>query len=142
MTLLGSDSHTPTAGGMGMVAIGAGGLDVAVAMAGGPFYITCPKVVGVKLTGRLPDWVAAKDVILKLLGILTTKGNVGWAVEYFGPAVATLDGAAAGDDNEYGGGAGCDDEHISQRRADAEVSCRAETGEGLSADECGRGGDI
>ena len=89
-TLLGSDSHTPTAGGMGMVAIGAGGLDVAVAMAGGPFYITCPKVVGVKLTGRLPDWVAAKDVILKLLSILTTKGNVGWAVEYFGPAVSTL----------------------------------------------------
>jgi aconitate hydratase len=89
-TLLGSDSHTPTAGGMGMVAIGAGGLDVAVAMSGGPFYITCPKVVGVKLTGRLPDWVAAKDVILKLLSMLTTKGNVGWAVEYFGPAMPTL----------------------------------------------------
>ena len=89
-TLLGSDSHTPTAGGMGMIAIGAGGLDVAVAMAGGPFYITCPKVLGVKLTGQLAEWVAAKDVILKLLGALTTKGNVGWAVEYFGPAVATL----------------------------------------------------
>ncbi len=90
VTLLGSDSHTPTAGGMGTLAMGAGGLDVAVAMAGGPFYIICPKVVGVKLTGKLPDWVAAKDVILKLLGILTTKGNVGWAVEYFGPAVKTL----------------------------------------------------
>jgi aconitate hydratase len=89
-TLLGSDSHTPTAGGMGMLAIGAGGLDVAVAMAGGPFYITCPKVCGVKLTGKLPDWVAAKDIILKLLSILTTKGNVGWAVEYFGPAVTML----------------------------------------------------
>jgi aconitate hydratase len=89
-TLLGSDSHTPTAGGMGMVAMGAGGLDVAVAMAGGPFYMTCPKVLGVKLAGKLPDWVAAKDVILKLLGILTTKGNVGWAIEYFGPAVGTL----------------------------------------------------
>jgi aconitate hydratase len=89
-TLLGSDSHTPTASGMGMIAIGAGGLDVAVAMAGGPFYITCPKVLGVKLIGQLPGWVAAKDVILKLLGILTTKGNVGWAMEYFGPAAATL----------------------------------------------------
>jgi len=89
-TLLGSDSHTPTAGGMGMIAIGAGGLDVAAAMAGGPFYLTCPKVVGVKLTGQLPDWVAAKDVILKLLSILTTKGNVGWVVEYFGEGVSKL----------------------------------------------------
>ncbi|TKJ36015.1 MAG: aconitate hydratase [Planctomycetes bacterium B3_Pla] len=82
-TLLGSDSHTPTGGGIGMLAIGAGGLDVAVAMAGGPFYLKCPKVLGVKLTGKLNDWVAAKDVILKLLSILTTKGNVGWVVEYF-----------------------------------------------------------
>jgi aconitate hydratase len=89
-TLLGSDSHTPTAGGIGTIAIGAGGLDVAVAMGGGPFYLTCPKIVGVKLTGKLPDWVAAKDVILKLLSILTTKGNVGWGVEYFGPGVASL----------------------------------------------------
>ena len=89
-TLLGSDSHTPTAGGIGAIAIGAGGLDVAVAMGGGPFYLACPKVAGVKLTGQLPDWVAAKDVILKLLSILTTKGNVGWGVEYFGPGVATL----------------------------------------------------
>ncbi len=89
-TLLGSDSHTPTAGGIGMVAIGAGGLDVAVAMAAGPFYLRCPKVMGVKLTGRLNDWVAAKDVILRLLGELSTKGNVGWAVEYFGEGVSTL----------------------------------------------------
>jgi aconitate hydratase len=89
-TLLGSDSHTPTAGGIGMLAIGAGGLDVAVAMAGGPFYLICPKVLGVKLTGQLGDWVAAKDVILKLLSILTTKGNVSWAVEYFGEAISTL----------------------------------------------------
>lgn len=89
-TLLGSDSHTPTGGGIGMVAIGAGGLDVAVAMAGGPFYLTCPKVLGVKLTGRLNDWVAAKDVILKLLSILSTKGNVGWVVEYFGPGAESL----------------------------------------------------
>ena len=89
-TLLGSDSHTPTCGGIGMLAIGAGGLDVAVAMAGGAFYLTCPKVLGVKLVGGLKNWVAAKDVILKLLGILTTKGNVDWVVEYFGPGVSKL----------------------------------------------------
>lgn len=89
-TLLGSDSHTPTGGGIGMLAIGAGGLDVAVAMAGGPFYLKCPKVAGVKLTGQLRDWVAAKDVILKLLSILSTKGNVGWIVEYFGDGVEKL----------------------------------------------------
>ena len=89
-TLLGSDSHTPTGGGLGMLAIGAGGLDVAVAMGGGPFYLQCPKVLGVKLTGKLSDWVAAKDVILKLLSELTTKGNVGWAVEYFGSGVRGL----------------------------------------------------
>lgn len=89
-SLLGSDSHTPTNGGIGMLAIGAGGLDVAVAMAGGLFYLTCPKVLGVKLTGKLSDWVAAKDVILKLLSILTTKGNVGWVVEYFGNGVKNL----------------------------------------------------
>ena len=89
-TLLGSDSHTPTAGAIAMLAIGAGGLDVAVAMMGGVFYLNCPKVLGVKLTGRLPDWVAAKDVILKLLGQLSTKGNVGWAVEYFGEGASVL----------------------------------------------------
>jgi aconitate hydratase len=89
-TLLGSDSHTPTGGGIGMLAIGAGGLDVAVAMGGGPFYLQCPKVLGVKLTGQLGDWVAAKDIILRLLGELTTKGNVGWAVEYFGPGAKSL----------------------------------------------------
>ena len=89
-TLLGSDSHTPTGGGIGMLAIGAGGLDVAVAMGGGAFYLACPKVIGVKLTGKLPAWVASKDIILKLLSMLTTKGNVGCVVEYFGLGVATL----------------------------------------------------
>ena len=89
-TMLGSDSHTPTGGGIGMMAIGAGGLDVAVAMAGGPFYMTYPKVVKVNLTGKLQPWVAAKDVILKLLEILTTKGNVGTIVEYGGDGVETL----------------------------------------------------
>ncbi|MDD3885284.1 MAG: aconitate hydratase [Victivallaceae bacterium] len=90
MTLIGSDSHTPTGGGIGMMAIGAGGLDVALAMAGQPFHIPYPKVVGVKLTGELQPWCAAKDVILTLLSILTTKGNVGSVVEYFGDGVATL----------------------------------------------------
>ena len=89
-TLLGSDSHTPTNGGIGMMAIGAGGLDVALAMAGKPFHIPYPKVIGVKLTGKLSPWCAAKDVILKLLSILTTKGNVGSIVEYFGPGVESL----------------------------------------------------
>ncbi|HUS72597.1 MAG TPA: aconitate hydratase [Sedimentisphaerales bacterium] len=89
-TLLGSDSHTPTCGALAMLAIGAGGLDVAAAMAGGPFYLTCPKVLGVKLTGKLKEWVAAKDVILKLMSILTTKGNAGWAVEYFGEGASEL----------------------------------------------------
>ena len=89
-TLLGSDSHTPTGGGIGMMAIGAGGLDVALAMAGEPFRLIYPKVVGVKLTGSLQPWVAAKDVILALLEIMTTKGNVGSIVEYFGAGVDTL----------------------------------------------------
>ena len=89
-TLLGSDSHTPTNGGIGMIAIGAGGLDVAMAMAGVPFKIKVPKVIGVRLSGKLSPWVSAKDVILHILSILTTKGNVGTAVEYFGSGVATL----------------------------------------------------
>ncbi|MCD6364422.1 MAG: aconitate hydratase, partial [Planctomycetes bacterium] len=89
-TLIGSDSHTPTAGGMGMLAMGAGGLDVAVAMGGGAFYIASPRVIGVELRGSLGDWVAAKDIILRLLSILTTRGNVGCCVEYFGEGVAAL----------------------------------------------------
>jgi aconitate hydratase len=89
-TLLGSDSHTPTGGGIGMLAIGAGGLDVAVAMGGGPFYMTCPKVVKVNLTGKLGTWVSAKDVILALLEIMTTKGNVGTVIEYGGGGAASL----------------------------------------------------
>jgi aconitate hydratase len=89
-TLLGSDSHTPTAGGMGMLAMGAGGLDVAVAMGGGAFYLACPKVVGVKLTGKLQPWSTAKDIILEVLRLLTVKGGVGKVVEYYGPGVAML----------------------------------------------------
>jgi aconitate hydratase len=89
-TQLGSDSHTPTTGGIGALSIGAGGLDVAVAMGGGPFYLAAPKVIGIKLTGKLPEWVSAKDVILQVLSILTTGGNVGSVAEYFGPGVPTL----------------------------------------------------
>ena len=90
-TLLGSDSHTPTGGGIGQLAIGAGGIDIAVAMAGGAFHIPTPKVRGIKLAGRLKSGVSAKDVILKVLSKFGTKGNVGWIFEYFGPGVATLD---------------------------------------------------
>ena len=89
-TLLGSDSHTPTGGGIGMIAIGAGGLDVACAMAGRPFRLAYPRIIGVELRNSLKEWCAAKDVILKLLSILTTKGNVGCVVEYFGDGVGTL----------------------------------------------------
>ncbi|MEW5914668.1 MAG: aconitate hydratase [Thermodesulfobacteriota bacterium] len=90
-TLLGSDSHTPHGGGLGMLAMGAGGLDVAAAMAGQPFYLPCPRILGVRLTGALPPWVGAKDVILELLRRLTVKGGVGYILEYFGPGVAGLD---------------------------------------------------
>jgi aconitate hydratase len=89
-TLLGSDSHTPTAGGLGMLAIGAGGLDVAVAMGGGPFYLTMPLVVRVELRGRLRDWVTAKDVILEVLRRLTVKGGVGKVLEYTGEGAQSL----------------------------------------------------
>ena len=89
-TLIGSDSHTPTGGGLGMIAIGAGGLDIAVAMGGGAYYITYPKIVKVNLTGKLQPWVAAKDVILKVLQIMTVKGGVGKIIEYTGEGVKTL----------------------------------------------------
>ena len=89
-TLIGSDSHTPTGGGIGMLAMGAGGLDVAVAMGGGAYYITMPKMVRVNLTGKLQPWVAAKDIILKVLQIMSVKGGVGKIVEYGGEGVKTL----------------------------------------------------
>ncbi|HEX2944784.1 MAG TPA: aconitate hydratase [Clostridia bacterium] len=90
MTLLGSDSHTPTGGGIGMLAIGAGGLDVAVAMGGGPYYMTMPKVCRVTLKGKLKPWVSAKDIILEVLRLLTVKGGVGKVIEYAGDGVASL----------------------------------------------------
>ena len=89
-TLIGSDSHTPTCGGMGMLAMGAGGLDVAVAMGGGTYYIPMPKMVRVNLLGKLPAWSAAKDIILEVLRLMTVKGGVGKIVEYAGEGVKTL----------------------------------------------------
>ncbi len=89
-TLIGSDSHTPTGGGLGMIAIGAGGLDVAVAMGGGAYYITYPKIVKVNLTGALSSWCSAKDVILEVLKRLSVKGGVGKVIEYCGEGVKTL----------------------------------------------------
>lgn len=89
-TLIGSDSHTPTGGGIGMIAIGAGGLDVAVAMGGGAYYITYPKMVKVNLTGKLSPWVSAKDVILEVLRRMSVKGGVGKVIEYCGEGVKTL----------------------------------------------------
>lgn len=89
-TLIGSDSHTPTGGGIGMIAIGAGGLDVAVAMGGGAYYITYPKIVKVNLTGKLSPWVSAKDVILEVLKRMSVKGGVGKVIEYCGEGVKTL----------------------------------------------------
>jgi len=89
-TLIGSDSHTPTCGALGMIAIGAGGLDVALAMAGEPFYLVCPGVVKINLQGQLKPWVSAKDIILQVLDIFTTKGNVGTVIEYGGEGAALL----------------------------------------------------
>ncbi len=89
-TLLGSDSHTPTCGGIGMLAIGAGGLDVAVAMGGGAYYLTMPKMVRIELAGQLQPWVSAKDIILEVLRLLTVKGGVGKIIEYTGPGLASL----------------------------------------------------
>jgi len=89
-TLLGSDSHTPTQGGLGMIAIGAGGLDVALAMAGQPFHLECPKVVNVRLEGKLQPWISGKDIILEVLRRLTVKGGVGKVIEYSGPALKFL----------------------------------------------------
>jgi len=90
MTLLGSDSHTPTGGGIGMLAIGAGGLDVAVAMGGGPYYMMMPKVCRVTLKGKLKPWVTAKDIILEVLRLLTVKGGVGKVIEYAGEGISSL----------------------------------------------------
>ncbi|MCQ2386247.1 MAG: aconitase family protein, partial [Clostridia bacterium] len=89
-TLIGSDSHTPTGGGIGMLAFGAGGLDVAVAMGGGAYYITMPKMLKVNLTGKLSPFVTAKDVSLEILRLLSVKGGVGYVIEWGGEGIKTL----------------------------------------------------
>ncbi len=89
-TLIGSDSHTPTCGALGMIAIGAGGLDVSQALAGNPFYLVCPNVVKINLKGKIKPWVSSKDIILQVLEILTTRGNVGTVIEYGGSGTALL----------------------------------------------------
>ena len=91
VTLLGTDSHTPTCGGMGTLSLGAGGLDIAIAMAGSPYYFKMPKVRGIYLEGQLSRGVSAKDIIMKLLSYLSVKGGIGWALEYYGPGVVSLD---------------------------------------------------
>jgi len=88
--VIGTDSHTPNAGGLGMIAVGVGGADAVDVMAGIPWELKCPKVIGVKLTGELPAWSSAKDIILKVAGVLTVKGGTGAVVEYFGPGVESL----------------------------------------------------
>ncbi len=89
-TMVGSDSHTPAAGSIGMLAIGTGGLDVAAAIAGQPYFVKMPQVMGVKLTGNLPDWVSAKDVILEMLRRYDVKGGVGKVIEYYGEGLKNL----------------------------------------------------
>mgnify|MGYP003149164905 FL=1 len=89
-TMVGSDSHTPAAGSLGMLAIGTGGLDVASAIAGQPYFVKMPEVMGVKLTGNLPDWVSAKDVILEMLRRYDVKGGVGKVIEYYGDGLKNL----------------------------------------------------
>src|ERR1700738_118133 len=88
--MIGTDSHTPNSGGLGMVAVGVGGADAVDVMAGQPWEIKCPKVIGVKLTGAMKDWTSPKDVILKVAGILTVKGGTGAIVEYHGPGVESI----------------------------------------------------
>ena len=120
-TMLGSDSHTPTAGGAGMLAFGAGGLDVALALAGQPFYLIMPEIIGVRLTGRFPAWVSAKDVILELLRRLTVKGGRGKILEFFGPALRCSQRAGARRHHQHGGGAGGHHLHLPGRRPDPAV---------------------
>ncbi len=112
--MIGADSHTPAAAGLSMLAIGAGGLDVALAMAGRPYYLPCPKVLGVKLIGTLPDWVSAKDIILEMLRRYGVKGCLGMVVEYYGPGVATLVGRGSGRHRQYGNRTGCDQLDLSR----------------------------
>ena len=119
-TLIGSDSHTPTGGGLGMLAFGAGGMDVAVAMGGGAYYITMPKMLKVNLRGRLRPFVTAKDVSLEILRLLSVKGGVGYIIEWGGEGIKTLS-VPERDDYQYGNGAGRHNFDFPFRRSDAGV---------------------
>ncbi len=125
-TLLGSDSHTPTNGGLGMLAIGAGGLDVAVAMGGGPFYLKMPEILNVRLKGKLRPFVTAKDIIIEVLRRLTVKGGVGKIIEYSGTGVAELIGPGKSDHHQYGRGTGRDNLPLPHRRPHQAISETAE----------------
>ncbi len=141
LTLLGADSHTPAAAGLSMLAMGAGGLDVALAMAGRPYYLPCPQVLGVRLTGKLSDWVSAKDVILEMLRRYDVKGCVGMVVEYYGPGVATLsveDRAAIGNMGTELGATSSLFPSDEQTRAYLAAQGREESWQPLSADEGAR----
>ena len=136
-TLIGSDSHTPTCGALGMIAIGAGGLDVALAMAGEPFYLTCPSVVKINLQGSLQPWVSAKDVILKVLEMFSTKGNVGTIFEYGGEGISVAQRSGARHHHQYGRGVRRNHFDLSQRRADQALSPVSKTRSGFYR-ACGR----
>src|SRR4030042_1462681 len=132
-TLIGSDSHTPTAGGAGMLSFGAGGLDVALAMAGQPFYLVMPEVMGVRLEGRFQPWVSAKDVILELLRRLTVQGERGEDSQIFRPGSQPPGGAGAGLHRQYGHGTGGHLFHLSRGRPDPALSGVAGASGGLPA---------
>ena len=136
-TLIGSDSHTPTAGGVGMIAIGVGGLEVASAMAGYPYSLTCPEVVGIKLKGKLQPWVSAKDIILTVLKKFTVKGGVNRVFEYFGDGVKSPDGAGARNHYEHGRRARRHDVNIPFGHKYAEIPEVLRQGKGLQS-LCGR----
>ena len=132
-TLIGSDSHTPTGGALGMLAMGAGGMDVAVAMAGGAYYINMPRMFKVNLTGKLPPWVSAKDVSLEILRILSVRGGRGAIIEWGGEGLQNALRPRARHHRQHGHRTGRDHVHLPRRRSDARISARAGPGGGLHA---------
>ncbi len=130
-SLLGSDSHTPTNAGSSMLAIGAGGLDVALAMAGRPFHLIMPEIVGIRLTGHLGPWVSAKDVILEMLRRFSVKGGVGKIFEYFGPGVENLSATDRAVIGNMGAGTGRYYQHVSLGSTNQGVPDKSGTGRKL-----------
>jgi aconitate hydratase len=134
-TLLGSDSHTPTGGGLGMIAIGAGGLDIAVAMGGGAFHLVAPKVIEIRLSGSLRSWVSAKDVILTVLERFGVKGNVNCVFEYGSGGFDTLH-PRTGHDLQHGCRVRGDHLRLSLRRSHPPLPWRAWTRKVVPSDDC------